>query len=119
VGKRIGNGRDFFALLDLRIYYSCFVQQAVKTTKKVTMYQDDNSFWGMHDNHWGAMGIWFFWITIIIITALILYYLMRSTQGRRFSQSKESPLDILRRRYASGEITSQEFEERKGILEKK
>jgi putative membrane protein len=81
------------------------------------MYQDDNCFWGIHDNHWGAPGIWFFWITIFIITTLILYYLMRSTQGRRFSQNKESPLDILKRRYANGEITSEEFEERKRILD--
>jgi len=31
--------------------------------------------------------------------------------------NKESPLDILKRRYASGEITKEEYEERKKILE--
>ena len=84
----------------------------------VIMHQDDNYFWeAMHDNHWEGPGIWFFWITIVILVVLILYFLMRSTQRSAYSQSKESPLDILKRRYANGEMTSEEFEERKRILE--
>lgn len=79
------------------------------------MNQDYDCFWGMHDNHWGAPGIWFFWIAIIIV-ALILYFLIRSTQRSGYSQSKENPIDILKRRYANGEITSKDFEERKRII---
>jgi len=31
---------------------------------------------------------------------------------------KDSPLDILRKRFASGEITKEEYQEKKEILEK-
>jgi uncharacterized membrane protein len=32
------------------------------------------------------------------------------------SEEKESPLDILKRRYANGEISTEEFEERRNKL---
>lgn len=55
-------------------------------------------------------GMWLFWlITLVIIIVLI---------GTFFKQSKssETALDILKKRYAKGEITKNEFEELKKTL---
>lgn len=71
----------------------------------------DYDCWGMHDGWWGAPG---FWIAVLALAVLFVYLLVRST--RRVGSFKESPLDILKRRYANGELTTEEFEERKKTL---
>jgi len=39
------------------------------------------------------------------------------SQKKNKESEKESPLDILKRRYANGELTTVEYEERKKVLE--
>ncbi|MFQ5870023.1 MAG: SHOCT domain-containing protein [Candidatus Zixiibacteriota bacterium] len=56
-----------------------------------------------------------FWIALIVGAFFLVKYLV--DQSRRGSGSKEStPLDVLKRRYASGEITKDEFEQKKKDL---
>ena len=62
-------------------------------------------FWGMH------LVWWFIWFLFIFWIFATPYDIL----GRRMN--RESPLDILKRRFASGEITKEEYEEQKKILE--
>ena len=62
-------------------------------------------FWGM-DLMW-----WFFWLMIMIWIFAIPFDL----PGQR--KRKDSPVDILKKRFASGEMTKDEYRERKKILE--
>jgi putative membrane protein len=55
-----------------------------------------------------------FWGAIIGGIALLVAGLAR--QGTRRDQGGESPLEILKRRYASGEIDREEFQRRKELL---
>lgn len=70
--------------------------------------------WPMHDEyHWQMHWFWWiFWIIIAIIIFAVFWYI------RSNRTSRESPLDILKRRYASGEIDTAEYELRKKELEK-
>jgi len=63
-------------------------------------------FWGMHLIWWFVWFIFIFWI----------FATPYDIPGRRMN--RVTPLDILKRRFASGEITKEEYEERKKILEK-
>jgi putative membrane protein len=55
-----------------------------------------------------------FWVLVI----LGIIYLVKATTGRGASFSKEeTPLDILKKRYARGEIDAEEFSKRKRDLE--
>lgn len=69
-----------------------------------------------HHMEWGEWG-WFWMIIMMIvgavIVAVVIYFLARVFyQGgiSRTSSGPESPLDIAKRRYAAGEINSEEFE---------
>ncbi|MNE35167.1 hypothetical protein D3C87_2102570 [compost metagenome] len=62
-------------------------------------------YWGMH------LLWWLFWIIIIIWIFVTPY----DIPGQR--RKEESPLDILKKRFAEGEITKEEFEEKKKILD--
>lgn len=66
---------------------------------------DGGHFWGMH---------WFWWILWVIFMFWI-FATPFDIPGQK--KSKSSPLDILKKRYAAGEINSEEFEERKIKLE--
>jgi len=60
--------------------------------------------------------MWIFWILIIVaIIALVRGFSGGSATG---SPSADSPMEILRRRYANGEISDEEFQRRKKELEK-
>ena len=61
------------------------------------------SFWGMHF-FW-----WLFWIVIIVALVLPITPVSR---GRR----RETPLEVLQRRYAAGEVSTEEYEKRKTKL---
>lgn len=65
----------------------------------------------MYHNHtlW-----WIIWITIVVL--LLLFFEPRWKKKR--PDDKGSPLEILQRRFANGEITKEEYEEKKNILEK-
>lgn len=63
-------------------------------------------------------GMWFGWIFWIIIIGAVIYLIVRlNNQNSRFTQHSESALDILKKRYAKGEISKEEFEEKKKDIE--
>ena len=59
--------------------------------------------------------MWWIWIPLIII---VVWLIVRQTNANTSSNPKqESPLEILKKRYANGEITKEEYEQRKKVLE--
>jgi len=66
----------------------------------------------------GGFGMGFMWIIlIIIIIAVILLAKGYFSPAKRESEPKvESALDVLKERYARGEISKEEFEEKKRDL---
>ncbi len=69
--------------------------------------------WGMH-TFGGGILMFLFWVVIIGGIALLVVGLAR--QGIQPTERGEAPLDILKRRYASGEIDREEFERMKELL---
>jgi putative membrane protein len=63
------------------------------------------NFWGMH------LMWWLIWIILLLWIFAIPY----DIPGQR--KKKDSPLDILKKRFAAGEITTEEYQEKKKILE--
>jgi putative membrane protein len=65
-----------------------------------------------HDMGFGVM-MWYGWIFWIIIIGIVVYLIVklanRSSSGSN-NQSNDTPMDILKKRYARGEISKEEFE---------
>lgn len=55
---------------------------------------------------------WGMWL-IPLLTILVIYFLIKNNPRTRSGQSSESPMEILKKRYAKGEITKEQFEEMK------
>jgi len=69
--------------------------------------------------HYGfGYGGTFMWIIFLIVTGLLIYYFIqiRKTKSRT-SPENESHLDILKKRYAKGEISKEEYDRIKRDLE--
>lgn len=66
---------------------------------------DGYHFWGMHLVWWLVWGIFIFWI----------FATPYNIPGQR--KRRDSPLDILQKRYAAGQITKKDYQEHKAILE--
>lgn len=69
------------------------------------MYYDNYHFWGMHLIWWIVWGLFIFWI----------FATPYDIPGQR--TKKDSPLDILKKRFAAGQINKEEYHEKKTILE--
>jgi putative membrane protein len=77
---------------------------------------------GGHGHMWGGEGGMgygyggsFMWILLLVVIGLIVFLILQNVQtGSRTDQ--ESPLDILKKRFAKGEITKEEYEEMKRKL---
>ncbi len=69
--------------------------------------------WGYHMPHgwffWGVGGVLIavFWILLFVI---LLSFLFTKRPWRPYHYFDEDPLEILKRRYARGEITKEEYE---------
>lgn len=74
--------------------------------------------------HWGdsGWGMGFGWVFMIIFWALVIlgviYVVQAAMRGGKGEAQKETPLDILKKRYARGEITREDFERMKDDLGK-
>jgi putative membrane protein len=63
----------------------------------------NNPCWGM------GWGMWF----IPLLVILAIYFLVKSNSQTKSEQSSETPMEILKKRYARGEINKEQFEEMK------
>jgi len=79
----------------------------------------DNQYGPMHGPgggwpmmHYGYGG-WFMWLLPVIVIIIALYLIMRAQKGRT---TQETPLEILKKRYAKGEITKEEYDRMKQDL---
>ena len=58
------------------------------------------------------------WMILLILVGLVIYFLFRASKLKGFDgENKETPLDILKRRYAEGEIIKEEFDRMKADIE--
>jgi len=58
---------------------------------------------------------WWILIPIVLVLGIFLY----NGKNRQYTVKKENPLDILNSRFAKGEISIEEYEEQKRMLNKK
>lgn len=73
-------------------------------------------FWGNHG--WGMGFGWFFMVAFWILVVLGIIYLIKVIAGdAKKGGREETALDILKKRYARGEINKEEFEEKKKDLQ--
>lgn len=57
---------------------------------------------------WHAGGMWLFWLAALVVIGALVYLVARST--KKPEPSRESPEEILKERYARGEIDREEYE---------
>jgi len=74
---------------------------------------------GWHMMNWGHMNYGYggviMWIILLALIAIVVYFLV---SGKKLiKKDDETPLEILRKRYAKGEISRQEYEKMKKDLE--
>ena len=69
------------------------------------MFYDHYQFWGMHFVWWIIWIIFLFWI----------FALPNKIPGQRMH--RDTPLDLLKKRFASGEISNEEYQKKKKIIE--
>lgn len=68
------------------------------------MIEDNNYYWGMNAIWWIVWVVLLFWIFVIPF----------DVPGQR--RRRDSPLEILKKRFASGQITKEEFLTQKELL---
>lgn len=69
----------------------------------------------------GGMGFgmffgWIFWLLILALVAYGIFWLVRQSGSQSQSPTNETPLAILKRRYAAGEIDQPQYEAMKSQL---
>ena len=64
--------------------------------------------WQMNLGGWVWMGVW------IVALVVMVWFITRSPDSRR---STQEPMDILRARFARGEISQVEFEQARRVLD--
>jgi putative membrane protein len=75
-------------------------------------------YWGHEMMGWGGgFFMIIFWVAIIVGIAFLLKWIVATSGKGEGVRAGESPMEILRRRYAAGEIGKEEFEEKKKDLE--
>ncbi len=67
------------------------------------------------------MGWGFIWIILLIVVIYFLFQQQQRSAETTYTRSApryEDPLEVLQRRYAAGEISTEEYEERRRVLER-
>jgi putative membrane protein len=73
--------------------------------------------WGYGMGGFGNIVMLAFWIAVIVGIIFLVRWLVISTgSSGRSARTEDSALEILKRRYARGEINKEEFEEKKKAL---
>ncbi len=66
---------------------------------------------------WGHMGFgWFIWVIFLVIIIWLIVQTTNRNRNGNSASNRETPLEILKKRYARGEISKEEFDRMKKDL---
>ncbi len=68
---------------------------------------------------YGGYGGMFMWLILILIAGVVIYFVFNRSKktGKPVGSTRETPTEILKRRYANGEISKEEFDRLKKEIE--
>lgn len=74
--------------------------------------------WG-HMMGYGGYGGMIMWLILILIAGVVIYFIFNWSKrtGNLADSTRETPTEILKRRYASGAISKEEFDRLKKEIE--
>ncbi len=102
-----GYGFPFFGLAMMLFWLVVFIAIAY------LVYRDANSR-GMNGLLWFILVI----IPMVGILFLVIYLIIRESGAPRVAEGRRTPMDILKERYAKGEITGEQFQKMSEDLKK-
>lgn len=74
--------------------------------------------WGPMMHYGFGYGGIFMWILFLVVAGLLIYFIVQGHEPKGpTAKQHENPLDILKKRYAKGEITKEEYDGIKKDLE--
>lgn len=73
---------------------------------------DGMGFGGGYGMYFGM----FFWILILIGIVLLVIWAVQKSTGAGGGKAEESAMEVLKKRYARGEIDKEEYNEKKNII---
>lgn len=79
-------------------------------------FADHGHMWGWEGRMDFGHGGGYMWIILLIIIGVVVYLIIQNTRSKT-DNDKETPLNILKKRFAKGEITKEQYEEMKKKLE--
>ncbi len=91
-----------------------YVQTSVDNYNQPYNYFNSMMGYGYGYGWFGMIFMMLWWVLIIVGIALFIKWL--AEQSRATSNNEKSPLEILKERYAKGEINKEEFEAKKKDL---
>lgn len=83
-------------------------------------YWTENGGWEHGPGMMGWFGPLFmitFWIVVAVVLIAVVSWIVRTSREDSEAKTEESALDILKKRYAAGEITKDEYEQIKKDIE--
>ena len=98
------------------IYFSCLMFFALSISSCAPGSHRSMANWG-HMMGFGYGGE-YMWLVLFVLISVVVIVLLQASKSRGFNGSiTETPYDILKRRYAKGEIGKEEFNRRKKDLQ--
>lgn len=71
-----------------------------------------------HMNYGCGFGGMFMWIVFVVVIAVVAYFIIQNLRTKTTgTMPQETPLDILKRRYAQGEITKEDYDKMRKDIE--
>lgn len=83
----------------------------------VTAHMDDWDYMSDHMSGWGWGMMGFFWLFLVLIVALVVWAVWAATRRGSSNSTRNGALAVLEEGFARGDISSEEYQERREVLE--